>query len=89
MEVYALMYMYIGEWMNGRGSANTNTIVTYITCRHLFGARCRSVVERPLMDGRINSSWWILLAISRSSQYSTIGLTKAVMCAVLLVGWCI
>ena len=84
MEVYALMYMYIGEWMNGRGSANTNTIVTYIPGRH-----CGRASAYGAVDGRINSSWWIHLAISRSSQYSTIGLTKVVMCAVLSVGWCI
>ena len=38
-----------------------------------WGARCSSVVR----------------AISLSSQCSTIGVTKAVVCAILSVGWCI
>ena len=32
---------------------------------------------------------WTHWAISRSSQCSTTGVTKAVVCAILSVGWCI
>ena len=32
---------------------------------------------------------YIKVAISRSSQCSTTGVTKAVVCAILSVGWCI
>ena len=32
--------------------------------------------------------WWTHWAISRSSQCSTTGVTKAVVCAILSVGWC-
>ena len=31
----------------------------------------------------------LLICISRSSQCSTTGVTKAVVCAILSVGWCI
>ena len=41
------------------------------------------------MDRRIDPSWWTHSAISRSSQCSTTGVTKAVVCAILSVGWCI
>ena len=34
-------------------------------------------------------SIYLLLAISRSSQCSTTGVTKAVVCIILSVGWCI
>ena len=44
---------------------------------------------RSAMDRRIDPSWWNHLAISRSSQCSTTGATKAVACAILSVGWCI
>ena len=33
----------------------------------------------------IDSSWWTHRAISRSSQYCTTGVTKAVVCAILSV----
>ena len=45
-------------------------------------ARCSSVVRassRGAMGLRIDPSWWTHLAISRSSQCSTTGVTKAVM----------
>ena len=44
---------------------------------------------RGMMDRRIDSSWWTHSAISHSSQCSTTGVTKAVVCAILSVGWCI
>ena len=60
--------------------------------RHLFGARSRSVV-RALVHGamgrQIAPSWWAHWAISFSSQCSTTGVTKAVVCIILPVGWCI
>ena len=42
------------------------------------------------MGRRIVPSWgWTHWAISRSSQCSTNGVTKAVICAIMSVGWCI
>ena len=51
-----------------------------------------------IWDYLVNKSLFILLrarcssvvrAISRSSQCSTTGVTKAVVCVILSVGWCI
>ena len=50
-------------------------------------ARCSSVVRaftHCAMDRRIDPSWGG--SISRSSQCSTTGLTKAVVCIILFVG---
>ena len=58
----------------------------------VLGARCSSVVRafaHGAMGRRINPSWWTHLAISRSSQCSTTGVTNTVVCAILSVGWCI
>ena len=58
----------------------------------LEGARCSSVVRafaHGAMGRRIDPSWWTHWAISRSSQCSTTGVTKAVVCIILSVGWCI
>ena len=55
-------------------------------------ARCSSVVSafaHGAMGRRNNPSWWTHWAISRSSQWSTTCITKAVVCAILSVGWCI
>ena len=55
------------------------------------GARCSSVIRafaRGAMGRRIDHSWWTHWAISRSSQWSTIRATKAVVYAILSVGWC-
>ena len=55
----------------------------------MWGARCRSVVRafaHGAMGRRIDPSWWTHWAISRSSQCSTTGVTKAVVCVVLSVG---
>ena len=38
---------------------------------------------------QINPSWGGPIDISRFSQCSTTGVTKAVVCAILSVGWCI
>ena len=57
----------------------------------LFGvgkARCSSVVRASAhgaVDRRIDSSWWTHLAIYHSSQCSTSGVTKALVCAILSV----
>ena len=57
------------------------------------GARCSYVVRvfaHSVMGRRIDPSWgWIHWAISCSSQCSTTGVTKAMVCAILSVGWCI
>ena len=42
-----------------------------------------------VMDRRIDPYWWTNLDISRSNQFSTTGVTKAVVCAIPSVGWCI
>ena len=55
---------------------------------HIHGARCSSVV-RAFAHGakgrRIDPSW----SYFSSSQCSTTGVTKAMVCAILSVGWCI
>ena len=68
-------------------------------------SRCRDVnpvPTRPLADdittapsGLVltidikSSTLYEIVAISRSSQCSTTGVTKAVVCVILSVGWCI
>ena len=57
-----------------------------------WGAICSSVVRafaHGAMGHRIDPSWWTHWAISHSSQCSITGVTKAVVCAILSVGWCI
>ena len=41
------------------------------------------------MGRRIDPSWGEPIELSRSSQCSTTGVIKAVVCAMLSVGWCI
>ena len=58
----------------------------------MIGARCSSVVRafaHGAMGRRIDPSWWTHWAISRFSQCSTTGVTKAMVCVILSVGWCI
>ena len=65
-----------------------NTLCT--SCKQ--GARCSSVVRafaHGAMDHRIDPSWWTHWAISHSSQCPTTGVTMAVICIILSVGWCI
>ena len=47
------------------------------------------VFTHGVMGHWIHHSWWTYWAISRSSQCSTTGVTKAVVCVILSVGWCI
>ena len=57
-----------------------------------IGVRCRSVVKvfaHGAMGCQIDPSWRTHWAISRSNQCSTTGVTKAVVCVILSVGWCI
>ena len=66
----------------------------YVIWRYFVdGARCSSVVRafRSWCDGLSDRSFmgWTHWTISRSSQCSTTGVTKAVICAFLSVGWCI
>ena len=52
-------------------------------------ARCSSVVRafaHGAMGRRIDPSWWTHRSISRSSQCSTTGVTKAVVGVILSVG---
>ena len=44
------------------------------------------VFAHDAMGRWINPSWWTHRAISRSSQCSTTGVTKAVVCVILSVG---
>ena len=46
-------------------------------------------VANDAMGRRIDPSWWTHWAISLSGQYPTTGVTKAVVCAILSMGWCI
>ena len=43
------------------------------------------MVERSLMVPWVDPSWWTHRATSCPSQYSTTGVTKAVVCAILSV----
>ena len=59
----------------------------YVRTRTLYNSR--SVVRafaHVAMGRRIDPSWLIHWDISRSSQYSTTGVTKAVVCAIMYVG---
>ena len=49
---------------------------------HSSEAWCDGSLDRSLMG-------WTHCSISRSSQCSTTGVTKAVVCVILSVGWCI
>ena len=54
----------------------TSSIKISVRVAHSFGARCSSVVRtfaHGAMDRRIDPSWWIHLAVSRSSQCSRTG----------------
>ena len=54
-----------------------------------LGARCSSMVNafaHGAMGRRIDPSWWTHWAICRSSQCSTTGVTKAVVCFILYMG---
>ena len=46
------------------------------------------IVTHAVIGCQIEPSWWTHWAISSSSQYLT-GVTNAVICAILYVGWCI
>ena len=55
----------------------------------LVPSACSFVVRafaHGAMGHRIDPSWWTHWAISRSSQYHTTGVTKAVVCVILSVG---
>ena len=55
----------------------------------LEGARCSAVIRAlayGVLGRRIDPSWWTHWAISPSSQCSTTGLTKAMVCVILSVG---
>ena len=55
-------------------------------------ARCSSVVRafaHGEMACQIDPSGWTHSAISRSRQCYTTGVSKAVVCVILSVGWCI
>ena len=57
---------------------------------HIRGARYSSAVNafaHGVMGHRIHPSWWTHWAISRSSQCSMTGVTKAMVCVVQPVRW--
>ena len=60
---------------------------TLIGIRSSEWARYSSVV-RAFAHSVIDPSWWTHWAISCSSQCSTTVVTKAVVCVILSVGWC-
>ena len=83
-------YYYVSNIVNSLSftSYNMHTALHI----HALGARCSSVVRafaHGMMGRRIDPSWWTHWAISGSSQCSTTGITKAVVCVMLSVGWCI
>ena len=68
--------------------------VVYVVCLYVLfgvlsvGARCSSVVRaftHGVMDHQIDPSLWTHGAISRFSQCSTTGVTKAVVCAICMM----
>ena len=50
---------------------------------------CGRVFAHCAMDGQIDPLWWTHSAISFSNQCPMTGVTKAVVCTILSVGWCI
>ena len=57
-----------------------------------IGAKCNSMVRayaHGAIGCRIDPSWSTHWALSHSRQFSTTGVTKAGVCAILCVGWCI
>ena len=66
------------------------TCIKQLLPEHYQGARCISMVRaftHGAMGHRIDPSWWTHRAISRSSHCSTTGVTKAVVCVILSVGY--
>ena len=67
--------------------------VTFVMCNtESDGIAVDSVVrvyDHGAMGCQINPSWWTNWAIFRSSQCSTTGVTKAVVCAILYVLSCL
>ena len=59
---------------------NHDVVVNVPSTRH---------VARGVTGRRIDPSWWVHRASSRSSQCYTTWVTKAVVCTILYVGWCI
>ena len=54
----------------------------------LEGARCSAVIRAfayGVLGRRIDPSWWTHWAISQSSQCSTTGLTKAMVCGMMYI----
>ena len=59
---------------------------------NVMGSRCSSVLRafaHGAMGHWIDPSWWTQWAISRLSQCSMTAVTKAIICIILSVGWCI
>ena len=92
--------MSLSEWSLTMGPMPCNSKYKYVECivfhsptlSTVRGARCSSVVgafAHGTMSHQIDPSWWSHWPISRSSQCSMTGVTKAVVCAILSVGWCI
>ena len=72
----------------------TDKRIRNVWCVFVFNIFIRTKerdVAHGAMGRRIDPSWGgpIELSISRSSQCSTTGVTKAVVCVILSVGWCI
>ena len=69
-----------------------DTIIFYIFSNSLlifvYGFNAiESIAENNAMCCLIDSSWWTNQVISRCIQCSTTGVTKAVVYAILSVGW--
>ena len=89
---HSLCYTSRGALARMRNSSMGPQNVTIPHTVWFPGVRCNCVVRtfaHGVMGHRIDPSWWTHWAISHSSQCSTTGVLKAVVCAILSVGWCI
>ena len=73
-------------------SSKSNMFI-YGHTRHIF-SRVHTLLQCPAHNDTFDAikqliNLFIYVDISRSSQYSTTGVTKAVVCVILSVGWCI
>ena len=78
-----------GSYQTDRPRPDRPTVTTPHD-EHLYFVTVRSgksVRSWYAMGRRIDPSWWTHWAISRSSQCSTTGVRKAVVCVILSVGW--
>ena len=71
------------------GDSNVSTTNEMVKNLSTTDFTCSTGWLTGLKNSRIDPLWWTHRAISRSSQCSITGVTKAVVCAILYMGWCI